>query len=87
MAFVACGQEHPWEAVCALGRTARSAAIVRFRSRRSGEEAQYARGDRSQQPGLIQQGDRGRAVAQLGDRDPVRLELVEGGLGLAGGHA
>jgi hypothetical protein len=39
-------------------------------------------GRRSEQLGFLQQPDRPGAGAQLGDRDGVRLELVERGLGL-----
>ncbi len=40
----------------------------------------------SQEPGLLQEGDGRRPVAELGDGDGVRLELVEGRLGLGRGH-
>ena len=44
-------------------------------------------GSCSQQPGLAQQRDRRRPVAELGDRDRVRLQLVEGRLGRGGADA
>src|SRR5580658_708958 len=61
-----------------------SVAGVAVTSRRRGTA--NARSRASQEPGLLQQGDRTGPVTQLGDGDRIRLESIEGGLGLGRGH-